>query len=139
MSIKQLKFLVFIKLTYANHDDIITVMKKTFLSFVLGIIPMMANAYVNRETAVLKIMNKDAGKVHEVKIPVEQETQFEKIYLNVRSCKQTDPFQAENFFVFIEISERNKGQIFGGWMSRNEPGQNPLQHSDYDVWLVKCE
>jgi hypothetical protein len=114
-------------------------MKKIILSLILCILPIIANAYVNRDNAVLRIMNKDAGKVQEVKIPVGQELQFEKMYINVRSCKQTDPFQAEDFFAFLEISERDKGQFFGGWMSRNEPGQNPLQHPDYDVWLVKCE
>ncbi len=101
--------------------------------------PVMANAYVNRDTAVLGVMNKDAGKVQQFSVPVDQEFQFEKIFINVRSCKQTDPFQAEDFFAFLEISERDKGQVFGGWMSRNEPGQNPLQHPDYDVWLIKCE
>lgn len=114
-------------------------MKKIILSWLFCALPVVADAYVNRNAAVVKIMNKDAGKVQQVVIPVNQEVQFEKIFINVRSCKQTDPFQAEDFFAFLEISERDKGQIFGGWMSRNEPGQNPLQHPDYDVWLVKCE
>ncbi len=100
---------------------------------------MATNAYTERDNAVLRVMNKAAGKVQEIIIPVNQETQFEKLYLNVRTCKQTDPFQAEDFWTFIEISEKDNGQIFGGWMSRNEPGQNPLQHPDYDVWLVRCE
>ncbi len=114
-------------------------MKKIILSWLFCALPVVADAYVNRNAAVVKIMNKDAGKVQQVVIPVNQEVQFEKIFINVRSCKQTDPFQAEDFFAFLEISERDKGQVFGGWMSRNEPGQNPLQHPDYDVWLVKCE
>lgn len=114
-------------------------MKKIILSWLFCALPVLADAYVNRNAAVVKIMNKDAGKVQQVVIPVNQEVQFEKIFINVRSCKQTDPFQAEDFFAFLEISERDKGQVFGGWMSRNEPGQNPLQHPDYDVWLVKCE
>lgn len=109
-----------------------------FLSF-LCLVPNVAMAYVNRENAIVRIMNKDAGKVQEISIPVGDEVQFEKMFINVRTCKQTDPFQAEDFFAFLEISERDKGQVFGGWMSRNEPGKNPLQHPDYDVWLVKCE
>lgn len=101
--------------------------------------PIAANAFVNRDSAVVRIMNKDAGKVHERVIPVGNEIQFEKIFINVRACKQTDPFDAEDFWAFIEVHEKDDGQIFGGWMSRNEPGQNPLQHPDYDVWLVRCE
>lgn len=102
---------------------------------------MSANAveYVNRSNAVVRVMDKAAGKVQMVTIPVNSETQVEKLYINVRTCKQTDPFQAEDYFAFIEISKTDEGTIFSGWMSRNEPGDNPLQNADYDVWLVKCE
>ena len=127
-------------MTYYCYDGIIGDMKNIFkfLSF-LCLVPNVAMAYVNRENAIVRIMNKDAGKVQEISIPVGDEVQFEKMFINVRTCKQTDPFQAEDFFAFLEISERDKGQVFGGWMSRNEPGQNPVQHPDYDVWLVRCE
>jgi hypothetical protein len=113
-------------------------MKKIFAMF-LCVVPVVANAYVNRENAVVRVMNKDAGKVQEFIVPVGEELQFEKMYINVRACKQTDPFDAEDFWGFVEISEVSKGRIYSNWMSRNEPGQNPLQHADYDVWLVKCE
>ncbi len=103
------------------------------------LIPNMAGAFVKRDVAVVRVLNKDAGKVQEINIPVGSEAQLEKLFINVRTCQQTDPFQAEDFFAFIEIAESDKGQIYGNWMSRNEPGQNPLQHPDYDVWLVKCE
>lgn len=106
---------------------------------VMCLIPNMAGAFVKRDVAVVRVLNKDAGKVQEINIPVGSETQLEKLFINVRTCQQTDPFQAEDFFAFIEIAESGKGQIYGNWMSRNEPGQNPLQHPDYDVWLVKCE
>lgn len=117
-------------------------MKKivSFLSFcAFALMAWTANAYVDNNTAVLRIMNKAAGKVQTVTIPVGVETEFEKLSLLVRSCKQTDPFQAEDFFAFIEISKYGEGKIFSGWMSHNEPGENPLQNADYDVWLVKCE
>ncbi|MBR5904190.1 MAG: DUF2155 domain-containing protein, partial [Alphaproteobacteria bacterium] len=49
------------------------------------------------------------------------------------------PFDAENFFVFLEIYTKSNNRIFSGWMNRNEPGQNPLQNETYDVWVEKCE
>ncbi len=101
--------------------------------------PCLANAYINRDAAVLRVMNKDAGKVQEIVIPVGQEIQFEKLFINMRTCKQSDPFDAENFWAFVEIAESDKGLLFSNWMNRNEPGENPLQHPDYDVWLVRCE
>ena len=114
---------------------------KKFISFLVGAccVCSTANAYINRQNAVMRVMNKDAGKVTEINIPVGGEIKFEKLYINLRSCQQTDPFQAEDFFAFVEIAENGQGQIYGNWMGRNEPGKNPLQHADYDVWLVKCE
>lgn len=120
------------------YRDIISGMKKLLLSLCLLCVPCTLGAYVERSNAIVRVMNKDAGKVQEYTIPVGHGIQIEKLFIAVRSCMQSDPFQAENYFAFVEISENSKGKIFGGWMNRNEPGQNPLQHSDYDVWLVRC-
>lgn len=110
-----------------------------FLGLGLGGLFSPANAYVNRDNAVIRIMNKAAGKTQTMTIPVGQEVQFEKLNIIVRACKQTDPFQAEDFFAFTEVSNTTDGLIFSNWLSRNEPGINPVQNADYDVWLVKCE
>ena len=118
---------------------IISGMKKIIISLVLFVLPCLANAYINRDSAVLRVMNKDAGKVQEIRVPVGGDVQFEKLNINVRACKQSDPFDAENFWAFVEISENDKGLIFSNWFNRNEPGQMPLQHPDYDIWLVGCE
>ena len=113
-------------------------MKKYVFAFLmLCAVPCGAHAYVSHDAAVVRIMNKAAGKAQTVTIPVGRAAEFEKLNLVVRSCQQTDPFDAEDFFMFVEISQNAK--IFSGWMSRNEPGANPLQHPDYDVWLVRCE
>lgn len=101
--------------------------------------PHNANAYIDRDTAVVGIMNKAAGKVQTVRIPVGKTVQYEKMAITVRTCKQTDPFQAEDYYMFVEVFKNGEGQIFGNWMSRNEPGDNPLQNADYDLWLIMCE
>ena len=98
-----------------------------------------ADAYIDHGTAVLRVLNKAAGKTQTVRVPVRYSVNFEKLNIGVRACKQTDPFDAENYFAFVEITENADNQIFGGWMNRNEPGNNPLQNPDYDVWLVGCE
>ncbi len=97
-----------------------------------------ANAWIDHDSAVVSVMDKAAGKVQTVTVPVGGVAVFDKLEIKVRSCKQTDPFDAEDFFMFAEVSKTDEGQIFGGWMSRNEPGDNPLQNADYDLWLVEC-
>ena len=120
----------------------IFVMKKLFLfGLILAVFGAArpADAYVDRQTAVVRIMNKAAGKVQTVALPVGVPTQFEKLDMVVRSCKQTDPFDAQDFYMFIEINKSDEGKIYSGWTSANEPGDNPVQNADYDLWLVRCE
>ncbi len=114
-------------------------MKRVFIFLFAVFMPIVADAYIEKSTAVLRVMDKDAGKVHEHDVTVGNTLQFGKINIVVKNCKQSDPFDAENYFAFLEIFDVDAGQVFGGWMNRNEPGENPLQHSDYDVWLVACK
>ena len=102
--------------------------------------PIFAEAYTNRNTATIQILDKAAGKTQTLTVPIDQEVVFEKLSIKVRTCKQSDPFKAENFYAFVEISRVGEGtKIYGNWMDRNNPGRNPVQNPDYDAWLVKCE
>lgn len=114
-------------------------MKKIVFALLLFALPVVANAYVDKINAVIRILNKDAGKVSKHNIALNQAFQFEKLNIVVRTCKQSDPFDAENFWAFVEINDIDGTRLFANWMNRNEPGENPLQHADYDVWLVKCD
>lgn len=130
-------------MTFLGTDINITIMKNLFFrilfcSAIVCALPGVLNAYIERKIAVVRVMNKAAGKVHSIEIPVGDSAKFEKLNITVRSCKQTDPFDAEDFFAFIEASTPTEGLVFSNWMSRNEPGMNPLQHADYDLWLVRC-
>jgi len=98
-----------------------------------------AYAYIEKNTAILRVMDKPAGKTHVLPVNVGTTINHDSLTITVRNCKQSDPFDAENYFVFLEIKTKSDGRIFSGWMNRNEPGQNPLQDDTYDVWLEKCE
>ena len=110
-----------------------------FFIFATFLVPQNAFSYIEKDLAVVRVMDKAAGKTQLLTIPLNQNIQFDGLVLNVRNCKQSDPFDAENFFVFLEIYTKTDGRIFSGWMNRNEPGQNPLQNDMYDVWVEKCE
>ena len=98
-----------------------------------------AFAYIEKDTAVVRIMDKAAGKTQVLSLKTNKTVNYDNISIIARNCKQSDPFDAENFFVFLEIYTKTDGRIFSGWMNRNEPGENPLQNDTYDVWIEKCE
>jgi hypothetical protein len=127
-----------LSLTYAGPGYKMLGVKKIICVFLI-FASLDAYAYVDRQTAVARVMNKAAGKAQTISLPVGKTTEHEKLAITVRACKQTDPFAPEDFFVFAEIDKNPDGRIFSGWMSRSEPAENPLQDADYDFWLVKCE
>lgn len=96
-------------------------------------------AYIEQDTAMVRVMDKASGKTQTVSIKVGTNVKIDGLNIKVQNCKKSDPFDAENFFAFIEIYTKADKRIFSGWMNRNEPGQNPLQDDVYDVWLEKCE
>jgi len=96
-------------------------------------------AYIEQDIAVVRIMDKAAGKVQVMQIKVGDTVKYDGLTIKVQNCKKTDTFEAENFFAFLEIYTKVDKRIFSGWMNRNEPGQNPLQDDTYDVWIEKCE
>ena len=98
-----------------------------------------AFAYIEKDVAVLRVMNKAAGKTQIVRGRVDESVRIDGLTIITRNCKQSDPFDAENFFAFVEIYTKTDDRIYSGWMNRNEPGQNPLQDDTYDVWLERCE
>ena len=107
-------------MTLVSGKDNIIVMKNIFKILIISSLmcislPEKADAYIDKSIAIVRVMNKAAGKVQTLTLPVGESTDFEKLSLLVRSCKQTDPFQAENFFSFIEIYKTSEGKIFSGW------------------------
>lgn len=112
---------------------------KLFFALLVYLFPFMAHAYVDKDIAVVSILNKAAGKVQTVNIPVNQSTEFEKLSVIIKTCKQTDPFQVENFYAFAEIYNSKGEKLYSNWLDHNEPGKKPFQNPDYDLWLVECK
>jgi hypothetical protein len=118
-------------------------MKRTIACCLFAIASNLAVAaevtdYVTLNNATVQIMNKQAGKVQTITIPVGKTVKFDKLEILVRKCLGTNEFLPEDFFMFSEI-KKSGTKIFSGWMTKSEPGQNPLQDPDNDLWVVKCD
>jgi len=94
--------------------------------------------YIPMETAVVQVMDKAAGRTRTLNIPVGSTVRFDKIEITVRKCFGVNEFLPEDFYMLADV-RKNDSRIFSGWMTRSEPGQNPLQDPDNDLWLVRCE
>lgn len=96
-------------------------------------------AYVEKNTAIVRVLNKAACVTQTVNLPVGEMVGFEKINILARTCKQADSSETDNFYAFVEITKSDGTKFFSNWMDRDAPGKNPVENADYDVWLVSCE
>ena len=118
-------------------------MKFLLSIFFIGIVSSLSaernpDDFIQKEIAVVQVLNKQSGRTSTLRIPINTPTQFEKITINIRQCYAMDEFLPENFYMFVNVVKAER-VIFNGWMSRNEPGQNPLQDPENDLWLTRCE
>lgn len=70
------------------------------------------------------------------------------VVLKLASCERTLPWEKpadEGAFVQVFVQDRATAQeklgwhkIFSGWLFKNSPALNVVQHPVYDVWLKSC-
>ena len=87
-------------------------MRKIIVILISLFVFTTAHAYVDRDNAVVTILDKASGKTYTTTLPVNTDVKYEKLNMVVRTCKQTDPFMAENAYMFIEITVNNNEKIF---------------------------
>lgn len=66
------------------------------------------------------------------------------VILTLAACERTAPFefpQETGAFVQIDVLERgesNHTRVFSGWLFKENPSLNVVEHAIYDVWVKDC-
>jgi hypothetical protein len=66
---------------------------------------------------------------------------FGALDIRVRTCETAPPWEQKLTGAFLQIDERRRGgaaRLFSGWMFKESPSLNPLEHPRYDVWVRAC-
>ena len=100
--------------------------------------------------AVISLLNKRNGQTRDFELKPGESVRFGKIALFVRACERTAPWETyadEGAFVRMAVMERPPGTndserwrwVFSGWLFKENPAANILQHPVYDVWVKACK
>ena len=100
--------------------------------------------------AVIGLLNKRNGQTRDFELKPGQSVRFGKVALFVRACERTAPWETypdEGAFVRVAIFERPPGTndseawrwAFSGWLFKENPAANVMQHPVYDVWVKACK
>jgi hypothetical protein len=103
-----------------------------------GVTPM------GQRIAVLAILNKRNGIVQNVSLHPGQSVRWKDVIVRLRACETTAPWEEEKLtgaFVQVDVQHPDKswGRVFSGWLYKESPSLNVVEHSVYDVTPKSCE
>jgi hypothetical protein len=103
-----------------------------------GVTPMA------QRVAVLGILNKRNGIVKNIALHPGQSARWKDLLVRLRACETTAPWEAEKLtgaFVQVDVERPDKqwNRVFSGWLYKESPSLNVVEHPVYDVWPKSCE
>ena len=103
-----------------------------------GVTPMA------QRVAVLGILNKRNGIVQSVALHPGQSVRWKDAIVRLRACEATAPWEEEKLtgaFVQLDVQQPDKrwNRVFSGWLYKESPSLNVVEHPVYDVWPKSCE
>ena len=103
-----------------------------------GVTPMA------ERVAVLGLLNKRNGIVRDVAMRPGQSARWKDLVVRLRACEKTAPWENERLtgsFVQVDVQRPDKswGRVFSGWLYKESPSLNVVEHPVYDVWIKSCE
>jgi len=102
-----------------------------------GVTPMA------QRVAVLGILNKRNGIVQNITLHPGQSARWKDVIVRLRACEATAPWEEEKLtgaFVQVDVQQPDKSwkRVFSGWLYKESPSLNVVEHPVYDVWPKSC-
>lgn len=90
--------------------------------------------------AVLRGLDKVNAEFHDIEILNGSSVRYERLVIDLGECRYPVDNPAGDAYAFLTIREVDAAQpVFQGWMLASSPALNALDHSRYDVWVLRCK
>lgn len=115
----------------------VTVDKPTYDVAVPGVTPMP------ERVAVLGFLNKRNGIVRDLVLKPGQAVRIKDAIVRLRACEKSAPWEPQALtgaFVQLDVLQSDKQwhRTFSGWLYKESPSLNVVEHPVYDVWPKSC-
>jgi hypothetical protein len=99
--------------------------------------------------ATLGFLNKRNGLTRDLELKPGQSIRIGRAIVRLRACEKTAPWELtpeQGAFVQLLVNERPPNRsgedqwkrVFSGWLFRESPSLNVVEHPIYDVWVKSC-
>ena len=123
--------------TNAEYENETVDIPQTVTRLAPGTTPMA------ERVAVLGLLNKRNGISRELTLRPGQAVRLGDVIVRLRACETSAPWEIQRLTgAFVQVDVRNpEGQfqrVFSGWLYKETPSLNVVEHPIYDVWPKSC-
>lgn len=103
---------------------------------------------LEQRVATIGLLNKRNNLTQDVEIKPGESKRVGDVILRLSTCERTPPWETppeSGAFLQVLVGERASPtaepkwkQIFSGWLFKNKPSINVVEHPVYDVWVKEC-
>jgi hypothetical protein len=118
-------------------EEVVTTDTANSAAMTAGATPMA------ERVAVLGLLNKRNGHARDISLKPGQAVRAGDVILRLRACEKTAPWEGEPYtgaFAQVDVREADGKwkRAFSGWLYKERPALNVVQHPVYDVWVKSC-
>ena len=99
---------------------------------------------MDQRVAVVGLLNKRNGLVRDLEMKPGEAARVGRAIVRLRACETTAPWEdppETGAFVQLTVQDQRDDKwyrVFSGWLFRERPERNVIQHPIYDVYVKSC-
>lgn len=99
---------------------------------------------MEERVATVGLLNKRNNLSEDFEIRPGETVESGPVILTLAACERTAPWempQETGAFVQVDVLERGQSdhrRVFSGWLFKESPSRNVVEHPIYDVWVKDC-
>ena len=94
--------------------------------------------------ATIGLLNKRNNLSQDLEMKPGESRRVGNVIVRLQACERTPPWEMpKETGAFVQVLVQDRGEsefrrIFSGWMFKNSPSLNVVEHPIYDVWVKDC-
>jgi hypothetical protein len=98
---------------------------------------------MGQRVATIGLLNKRNGLYRDLVMKPGEARRIGDVVVRLKACETTAPWEAEKLTgsfvqVIVRSSEDSWRKVFSGWLFKESPSLNVVEHPIYDVWTKDC-
>ena len=121
-------------------------MRKTLTAFALSLPVLTAFPVTAQEQdavsgtgAVLRGLDKVNGQTVDAELMIGANAEVFGLTVTLADCRYPSDNPTGDAYAYLTVRDPTNGEVsFEGWMIASSPALSALDHSRYDVWVLRC-